>query len=85
MAICDFCDEEEAVKKRINPNGFKEDKKEIWNICWECDKYIDWAILKMISKMYGSEVEPFDQWLFKREQVWPKGKSFTATISKKEK
>lgn len=84
MTLCDFCEEQEAVKKRMNPNGEWDKSKEIWDICWECDKFINWTMIRMISSMYGSTVEPFDQWLFRTEKVWPKGKYLSSTIQKKE-
>jgi hypothetical protein len=84
MVSCDFCGEEEAVTKRPNPNG-PDEEKIMWDVCWECDKYIDWSMRHHVAMIMGGEMEPFDQWLFKREKVWPKGKSFAATISKQEK
>jgi len=82
MLICDFCGEEKAVKKRYNPNGDWDDSKEIWDVCWECDKYIDWSIHHMFAHMMGREIKPFDKWLFEKEKVWPKGKYMNTTIKK---
>jgi len=79
--ICWFCGEEKAVLQRASPNG---DKK-LWSLCWECDKYIDWGELKGMMAMVGMEILPFDQWLFDREQVYPKYEYSTITLKRKEK
>lgn len=85
MVLCDFCGEEEAIKQRPNPNGEWDDSKKMWEVCWECDKYLDWSMKHMVAHMFGKEIEPFDKWLFKKEKVWPKGEYLSVTIRKKEK
>ena len=78
---CTFCGEEKAIKQIPSPNG----DKEIWSVCWECDRYLDWSMKHMLAHMAGKEIKPFDEWLFEKEKVWPKGEYLSATIRKKEK
>ena len=84
-ATCTFCGEEKAVKQRANPNGGKE----IWGLCWECNEYIDWSFENSwcmqaeAMGLKGKMVKPFDEWLFDKHQVYPKGDYTQIVIKKK--
>jgi len=83
---CIFCSEEKAVLQRANPN---DNEKDIWSLCWECDQYITWS--QELSWCHQAEdmglkgkmVKPFDEWLFDKEQVYPKGEYSAITLKKK--
>lgn len=85
-ATCTFCGEEKAVKQRANPNGGKE----IWSVCWECNEYIDWSFENSwcmqaeAMGLKGKMVKPFDEWLFEKHQVYPKGDYTHIVLKKKE-
>ena len=82
---CTFCGEEKSVLQRASPNG----DKEIWSICWECDKYIDWGQESSWGQqaesmgLQGKKMKPFDEWLFANYQVWPKGNYSLFALKKK--
>ena len=76
---CVMCGEEKAVLQRASPNG----DKEVWSLCWECDKFIDWSELNSMHMMVGKEFPDFDEWLFEKEQVYPKHEWSTFVIKKK--
>ena len=77
---CTYCREEKAVLQRSSPNG----DKNIWSICWECDKYIDWGELNSMHMIAGKDFPDFDEWLFKKEQVYPKHEYSTFVLKKRE-
>jgi hypothetical protein len=76
---CIMCGEEKAVLQRASPNG----DKEIWSLCWECDRFIDWSELNAMHMMVGEDYPDFDEWLFKTEQVYPKHEWSTMVLKKK--
>jgi hypothetical protein len=82
---CIFCGEEKAVSQRASPNG----DKEIWSLCWECDQYIDWSLEHSwccqaeAMGLNGKMVEPFDQWLFEKHQVYPKHEYLNVKLKKR--
>lgn len=84
--MCTFCGEEKATIQRASPNG----DKEIWSICWECDKFIEWSFhnsMHLLMKSKGVDVSDidnsdFDKWLFKKYQVWPKHE-YSSTVLRK--
>ena len=85
---CIFCTEEKAVLQRVSPNY---DEKDIWSLCWECDQYITWGQelswcqqAEAIS-LNGEMVKPFDEWLFDKHQVYPKGKYSEIVLKKLKK
>jgi len=77
--ICTFCNEEKAVVQRQDPNG----SKDLWSLCWECDKFLDWSSLNSMCLMAGTKLLPFDQWLFDKEKVYPKHEYSSFVIEKK--
>ena len=83
---CTFCSEEKAVLQRANPN---DNEKDIWSLCWECDQYITWSQESSWCQqaedmgLEGKMVKPFDEWLFDKHQVYPKGKYSNITLKKK--
>ena len=82
-----FCDEEEAVKRIPNPNGEWDDSGDWWDVCWECEQYIEWskrlAVWNMVKKHTGlPEPKPFDEWLFEKHQVYPKHEWMACVIKK---
>ena len=81
--ICNFCGEDEAVKQRRNPNGEWDTSGDIWNVCWECDQYIDWSMQHMCATILNMPIKPFDEWLFEKHQVYPKHESLACILKKK--
>ena len=83
--ICTFCGKEKATLQRASPNG----NKEIWSLCWDCDKFIDWSEIDAMNKQFAHlsieprELKPFDEWLFDRYSVYPKNNDYTSIILKK--
>ena len=73
--ICILCGEEKAVLQRASPNT---GDREIWSLCWECDKFIDWGLEDSWCQnaeamgLKGKSIPDFDMWLFEKEQVYPK-------------
>lgn len=86
--ICTFCGKEKAVLQRSSPNG---DKK-IWDLCWECNEFLDWSFENSTyihAKSMGIDMDgikdpkDFDQWLFDKHRVWPKEDYASFTLKKK--
>lgn len=82
MVKCTFCGEEEAIKQRPNPN-LDSDYSDKWDVCWECDQYIDWAMQHMCAAIFDEYIKPFDEWLFEKHQVYPKHESCAYILKKK--
>jgi len=82
MVKCTFCGEEEAVKQRPNPN-LDSDYDDKWDVCWECDQYIDWAMQHLCATILNMPIKPFDEWLFEKHQVYPKHESLACVLKKK--
>lgn len=84
-ATCIFCSEEKAVMQRASPNYNDND---IWSLCWECDQYITWGQEQSWCQqaedmgLKGTMVKPFDEWLFDKHQVYPKGKYASAVLKR---
>ena len=82
---CILCGEEKAILQRASPNPRDKD---IWSICWECDKFIDWGLEDSwchqaeAMGLKGKTVKPFDQWLFNKEQVYPKHEYASIALKK---
>lgn len=80
---CTLCGEEKPVLQRASPNG----DKEIWSLCWDCDKFIDWSELNSIYLSFKNiglrKMESFEDWVFKRYQVYPKNKDYTSIVLKR--
>lgn len=82
MVKCTFCGEEEAIKQRRNPN-MDSDFDDMWDVCWECDQYIDWSMHHLCSTILNKPIKPFDEWLFEKHQVYPKHESLACVLKKK--
>lgn len=77
---CTFCEEDKAVLQRPSPNG----DKDIWSLCWECDKFLDWSASNSMHILVGKDFPDFDKWLFKKEQVYPRHEYSTIVLKKKD-
>jgi len=79
--MCIFCGEEKAVLQRPSPNG----DHNLWSLCWECDKFIDWSEKQSLYLTISKDFPEFDEWLFQTEKVYPKYSYISFTLRKERK
>ena len=85
MTKCWFCDEDDATEMIRDPNKEQEDPftAPIVDVCWDCKMYVLWSKYHMVATVLGGEAEPFNEWVFKREGVYPKKQDYFAVQLKK--